>query len=95
MRERQLTPQTFYTTKLQTQTNKETNNNKQSHLIDRSSFITREGRTIERPQCTAARSNHSQQNITCLGSCVSRADKEVRQPIAVKARLSNLVTIYI
>ena len=31
--------------------------------------------------------------ITCLGIQVGRADKEVRQPMAIKARLSNLVII--
>ena len=41
------------------------------------------------------RSHLSHPIITCLGIQVGRADKEVRQPIAVKARLSNLVVIYI
>ena len=36
--ERQLIPPTFYTLEQQTQSNKETNKNKQGHLIDRSSF---------------------------------------------------------
>ena len=41
------------------------------------------------------RSHLSHSFITCLGVQVGRADKELRQPIAVKARLSNLVIIYI
>ena len=41
------------------------------------------------------RSHPSHPFITCLGAQVGRADKELRQPIAVKARLSNLVIIYI
>ena len=41
------------------------------------------------------RSHLSHSFITCLGTQVGRADKEVRQPMAVKTRLSNLVIIYI
>ena len=41
------------------------------------------------------RSHLSHPFITCLGIQVGRADQEVGRPIAVKARLSNLVMIYI
>ena len=41
------------------------------------------------------RSHPSHAIITCLGIRVGRADKEVRQPMAERTRLSNLVIIYI
>ena len=41
------------------------------------------------------RSHLSHSFITCLGVQVGRTDKELRQPMAVKACLSNLVIIYI
>ena len=39
------------------------------------------------------RSHLSHSFITCLGIQVGRADKEVRRPMAIKTRLSNLVII--
>ena len=148
----------FRSVERQTQTNKETNKNKQSHLIDRSSFnhmrkknnrtasvrsrarhaqssiyhlqrknnrtaqersrravgrsesqsgknITSLGtpwvnpyQSLQEPMALKTplrRSRLSHSSITCLGVQVGRADKELRQPIAVKARPSNLVIIYI
>ena len=41
------------------------------------------------------RSHLSHSFITCLGIQVGLADEEVRRPMAVKTRLSNLVIVYI
>ena len=78
----------LYTLERQTRSNKKTNRDKQSDLMDLSSLITWKGRTIDQTQCAAMRSN-TQSSVYHMGRENNRAVSMRSNHMQVRIEATN------